>query len=487
MVGFGFAGAAAAVAAADAGLSVLVLEKQDLPGGISITSGGGVAAARDACAAFGCLRTACGGRTPDPVLRAFAQGLTEIESWLRSLTADGQYQIAYAPGDVGYDLPGRSAVGWVKISPGLHAEGRQEPPGLRGGARLFRLLQDAVTRRDITVLTGTPARRLLRTDCGGVNGVTARRDGKDVIFRAHRGVILACGGFEWDTAMKQHYFEAVPVLPVTGRGNTGDGIRMAQAVGAGLWHMWHFHGAYGFHPPGFDMAVRHRFSGQRKPDSPVPWIVVDQDGRRYMNEVHPAPEDTNARPMQLFDPDRTGYPRIPSFAVFDDEARRRGPIGFPIRDPNGGPEYEWSQDNQKETRAGWIYRSDTLAELVQAARERHGVILRRLPETVERWNRQVGAGVDEDWGRPPGTMLPILSPPFHLVPVWPIVSNTQGGPWHDEHWRVLDAFGAPISGLYVAGELGSIFGHLYLLGGNLAECLVGGWVAARHAASQPGT
>jgi succinate dehydrogenase/fumarate reductase flavoprotein subunit len=49
---------------------------------------------------------------------------------------------------------------------------------------------------------------------------------------------------------------------------------------------------------------------------------------------------------------------------------------------------------------------------------------------------------------------------------------------------VLDPFGNPIAGLYTAGELGSAFGHLYMSGGNLAECFVGGDIAGRNAARE---
>jgi succinate dehydrogenase/fumarate reductase flavoprotein subunit len=47
----------------------------------------------------------------------------------------------------------------------------------------------------------------------------------------------------------------------------------------------------------------------------------------------------------------------------------------------------------------------------------------------------------------------------------------------------MNAFDEPIARLYVAGELGSVFGHLYLSGGNLTECFVGGRTAGREAAS----
>ncbi len=80
--------------------------------------------------------------------------------------------------------------------------------------------------------------------------------------------------------------------------------------------------------------------------------------------------------------------------------------------------------------------------------------------------------------------MPIRTPPYYYASMWPIVSNTQGGPVHDERQRVLDVFGEPIPGLYAAGELGSVFGHLYLSGGNLAECFAGGRIAGREAAGR---
>ena len=49
---------------------------------------------------------------------------------------------------------------------------------------------------------------------------------------------------------------------------------------------------------------------------------------------------------------------------------------------------------------------------------------------------------------------------------------------------MLDAFGAPIPRLFVAGEIGSVFGHLYMSGGNLAECFVGGRIAGLGAAAE---
>ena len=94
------------------------------------------------------------------------------------------------------------------------------------------------------------------------------------------------------------------------------------------------------------------------------------------------------------------------------------------------------------------------------------------------------AGADTEFGRPPGSMVTIAEPPFYAGEIWPVVSNTQGGPVHDAKQRIVDVHGEPIPRLYAAGEMGSCFGHLYLAGGNIAECFISGWVAGREAAGQ---
>ena len=79
-------------------------------------------------------------------------------------------------------------------------------------------------------------------------------------------------------------------------------------------------------------------------------------------------------------------------------------------------------------------------------------------------------------------MYPIEVPPFYAVPTWPIITNTQGGPVHNERQQVLDPFGQVIPRLYSTGELGSFFAHLYQLAGNLGECVLSGRMAGKSAA-----
>jgi succinate dehydrogenase/fumarate reductase flavoprotein subunit len=108
-----------------------------------------------------------------------------------------------------------------------------------------------------------------------------------------------------------------------------------------------------------------------------------------------------------------------------------------------------------------------------------------LSRTIADWNTACDAGVDAVHGRPASSMVKIAAPPFYYAEVWPVCSNTHGGPVHDADQRVLNAFEQPIGRLFAAGELGGVFGHLYISGGNLAECFVGGWLAGRHAANLP--
>src|SRR5687767_10975851 len=88
IAGFGFAGGASAVYAYDAGIKdILILEKTQYPGGLSITSGGGIVAGCEREQAFECVKAACAGRTPDDVVRAFSDGLCDLQGWLEELVA----------------------------------------------------------------------------------------------------------------------------------------------------------------------------------------------------------------------------------------------------------------------------------------------------------------------------------------------------------------------------------------------------------------
>ena len=282
---------------------------------------------------------------------------------------------------------------------------------------------------------GLAARRLITSPEGEVLGILAEDGNRPLRIRAERGVILATGGFENSPELCRQYFRAMPVYPLCTMSNTGDGIIMAQKAGAALWHMWHFHGSYGFKVPDFPFAFRSFLRGSRSPHVVVPWVLIDQGGRRFVNEYPPALQDTGARDLDRLDPETATYPRIPAYAIFDDAGRRLGPIADVIINDESYPPFTWSVDNSAEIARGWIHQADTLPALAAQI----GVPEKALQETVAGWNAAYAAGEDRDYGRQRSSMAPIAAAPFCAAPVWPIVTNTQGGPAHDVEQRVLDS------------------------------------------------
>ncbi|MBI4524700.1 MAG: FAD-binding protein [Deltaproteobacteria bacterium] len=480
IVGYGFAGGVAGISAHDSGARVLLLEKMPHPGGISILSGGGVAFARNAESALQYLKRTCNGTTPDEVLRTVANGMVEIIDWIRELarvsgTEPSQSELR---GHGTYPFRGTNDIDSIKLKDFPAYDSFPWAKGLRGGARLFKMIYDNVALRKIEVLFSTPAKRLITSAEGEVLGLAAENGGREIRVKARKAVILACGGFENNEAMKLQYFQAQPVYPVY-LGNTGDGIQMAQKAGAALWHMWHFHGAYGFKYPDFPFAIRHVWAGPRKDERKMVWIAVDRFGHRFMNEYHPAPQDTGARPLEFYDPDIQDFPRIPCYLIFDEQGRNLGPVAMVIVN-DARYHYLWSEDNKTEIEKGWIVKADSIKELAEQIK----VTPDNLEATIDRWNNHCTAGEDNDFHRPSKTMMPIIEPPFYAMEAWPIVSNTQGGPVHNPEQRVVDAMGTPIPRLYAAGEITSIFGHLYLEAGNITECFVGGRIAGKNAAAE---
>lgn len=483
VAGYGYAGAVAAIEAHDAGARVLLVEKADEPGGISVCSAGGLRITRDADAAFAYLVATNAGTTPEPALRVLADGMLSLPDYARRLTEGVGGTLGLRDSPANYPLPGYRSFGFAYVDdlPGFDVA--TAFPNVRGsaaGARLFAVLQENVRRRPgITVRLSCPAERLI-VEGESVVGLVA--GGKNIRAGA---VVLATGGFEAAEELKLRNWPLKPVLSAAVRTNTGDGIALAQKAGAGLWHMWHFHGSYGFrHPdPDYPFGIRLKRlpdwvpgEGVRE-DVRMSWILVDRDANRFGNEYEPYMQDTGHRAMEAFDPVTQSFARVPALLIVDAAGRAIYPLAAPT-----WHDAEVAQKFRGGTPAAFdellLRRFETIEGLAHAF-GRDPAILQR---TVDDWNLACATGSDGAFGRPPSSMMPIATPPFSAGEIWPIVSNTQGGPEHDAEQRVLDAFGTAIPGLWAVGELGSAFGHLYMSGGNIAECFVGGAIAGRGAA-----
>lgn len=502
VVGFGHGGGIAALTAARTGCRTLIVEKSAVPGGLSICSYGAVRSARDREQAYAYLRATCAGRTPDDVLRVLADGMCELEAYVRELACINGAVVVSSIEEAAqrekendpyrrrisanYPLPGTEAFYHTSVVdvPGFDAAAEYPwANGAPNGPKLFKVVHDNVRKAGVEVRFGTAAQRLVRDErTREIRGLIVRDAQGERELVARRGVVLASGGFEASIEFKTQFLETLPVLNAAARCNTGDGIRMAQDVGAALWHMWHVHGAYGFRhtDPAYPYGIRVKrfpdwFPGEaHRVQLKMPWILLDQYGKRFMTEYQPYTQDTGIRPLQYFDPVTQKFPRNPAFLVCDEAGRKLYPLGKATSNDEG-LRYDWSKDNLKEVELGIIKRATTLDGLAAAL----DIDAAAFKASIERWNAQCAAGQDADFSRPAGSMMPIVEPPFYGSPVYPTLSNTQGGPVHDAQSRIIDAYGTPIPRLYSAGELGSAFGHLYLSGGNIAECFVTGRVAGQ--------
>lgn len=464
VVGFGGAGAAAAITAHDLGAHVVVLEKQPAAAHTPSTrmSGGLVMAVDDAVQGAAYLSACAGGMVPDAVTAAWAAGAVDVLEWLAKTTGTGFSRINSAEHP---DLPGAGAIG-------VHQQGDAAfrlDPSAGGGDALFRGVADAVHTRGIDVRWETPAQRLLTRD-GRVVGV--RAGGREL--RARHGVILTCGGFEFDERMKQDNLRAHPVHFYGNPGNTGDGVRMAQAVGADLWHMNQMVGrAIGHFPHdggwlNFLLAL-----------DPPGHVICDRAGHRYADETMQAKLLHGFYYEMLhYDYERSTYPRIPSYWIFDERRRRAGPLTLTHLGACKVGLYDWSPDNSAEIASGWIGSGATVAEAAAAAGMPDPAAAERC---VAAYNAGCASGVDA-LGRDPETLVPLDAPPYYCVPLYPGGSNTCGGPRRDAAGRVLNPFDEPIDGLYAAGELGQPVGMAYPAdGANLSEAFCFGRIAARAA------
>jgi succinate dehydrogenase/fumarate reductase flavoprotein subunit len=473
VVGFGAAGVATALTAARRGADVLVLERQaataHTPSAkaaaafvLTVTDVEQGARYLDRCAA---------GTTPYAVSRAWAALAADLEGWLREACPG----ITSAPGEGMHgvaahaDFDGADAVRTLQFT----------VPGSTGrpGAELFvALAESAGATGRVRVAWNHRGRRLVRDDAGRVAGLDcALPDGSVRRIRARRGVVLTTGGFENDQGLVRQYLRAAPMYFAGNPDNTGDGLRMAQAAGAGLWHM---NGAEGRQVGRFDLGDG-RWLAFQMALPPGGYVVLDGAGRRFCDEHRYTRIHTVWYELLAYDVGTHTYPRIPAYWVFDARRFTAGPLVSSMIGPVSMGLYTWSPDNTAELARGWISAGATATELGTA-------LGMARPDAVDEAVADYNAGcaIGEDaFGRPASSLVP-LQPPFYAVPLYPGGVGTMGGPEHDEHGRVLDPFGDPIGGLYSAGSVGQMIGDLYPApGSGWSEALCAGRMAGAAAAT----
>lgn len=496
VVGSGAGGLVGALTAADLGLRALVVEKADTFGGTTALSGAGLwAPANLHVLAAGqpdnfdlareYLRHTVGDRTPQSMQDAFLDAATEVIGWLETKDVRFNYMSGYP--DYRPDLPGALLTGRA-ITPKTfpHARLGEVPAPVRpklamghggppitdpgptgpewGGQSLIAQLLIACASRGVDLWASTPFTDLVVED-GRVTGVRVVRDGAEETVAARLGVLLAAGGFERNEAMRKEYSVGPAARADWTLGvpeNTGDAIRAGMALGAATDLLDDCWWAPGFVRP--DGDVSFLLWERAAPGG----IVVDRDGRRWINEG----TDYNTFGHRMLEAEKSGRPVIPSWWVMDQHFIDT--YGFGGLRPGADPT-PWVE-------AGSLVRAETIAELAAT------IGTPALADTVARWNDGALAGVDDELGRgaedsherqllwvfhrypgiagphewPNPSLAPIATGPFYAGQVVLADLGTKGGLVCDEQARVLDTSGQPLPGLYACGNtMASMMGHAY--------------------------
>jgi succinate dehydrogenase/fumarate reductase flavoprotein subunit len=346
------------------------------------------------------------------------------------------------------------------------------------GQALIGALLEACLQRDIPLHTGVRARELVQ-DNGSIVGVIAERNGSICQIRARRGVIIATGGFEWNSELVASFLRGPLHGPASPPENEGDGLLMAMAVGASLGNMSEAWWMPTIPIPGEHVRGRPLYrlclAERTLPGS----IMVNGKGRRFANEA--ANYNDIGRAFHTFDPTRFAFENNPAWLIFDDVYQRRYPVaGYA---PGKAP-------------PGLLHTASDIAALASMI----DVDANALKATVERFNQYAAEGRDPDFDRgvsaydtyngdrtQPGvsaTLRPLSDGPYHAVRIVSGALGTKGGPRTDDRARVLDTRGQPIPGLYaagnaMAGSTGMVYGGA---GGTLGPALTFGYLAGKDAA-----
>lgn len=359
-------------------------------------------------------------------------------------------------------------------------------PYLTMGQALTSRLRLSLQERGVPLWTDAPVDELV-VENGRVVGAVVDRGGRPVRVEARAGVLVAAGGFEHDLAMRQRYQRA-PIgvdWTVGHEGNTGDGIRAGEAVGAALdtalmaeaW--WTPTVA----PPGQGPSVL--VIEKSLPHG----IFVTRDGHRFVNEA----ANYNDVGIAMYDTDAAGHGAVPAWWIVDATYRRRfimGPVGPGQMQPDRKLPSRLRPGN------GWLHKAETLDALAADL----GLDAVTLRATVDRFNTEARRGEDPDFGRgrtandryysdprvtPNPSLGPVETPPFYAVEVFPGDLGTKAGLVTDDEARVLRGDGAVIPGLFAAGNTAStVMGRSYPgAGATLAPAMVGGFVAAEAVAA----
>lgn len=440
VVGLGAAGLGAVLQATDEGASVIALEKAKTACGDAQFSHGvimGSGSRMDEAAGYHV--------TPEEI---------EAEAWYLNEIPDLDFAnfVVEQSGDLlnwleDHDMPFNNPADFKNIVyselPIYHE--------FEGWGAAFQVLAQQVDERAQEVLYETRATKLVQDSEGRVVGVICESGRDELAIKGTKGVILCTGGYGANNALMTAFDPRCNGIPYEGiPSNTGDGIIMAQSIGAAL-NTLRCEGCYSAfvcrHTKMYVNAEIHAQGG----------IFVGLDGKRFMAE------SSDVRLRQAVLP-------IEVYRHIQDEGAEWGRIIAP-----------YSEAVQATIDAGVeMIQADTIEELA----DKMGIDKKGLVEEIAHYNEMCAAGFDTDFQKTEG-LVPFEEGPFYGMEVNATVTITSGGLRTNNNSQVMrfrlheDGEGCmePMPGLYAGGE---IVGYQFKWGHALSNALTRGRTAVKH-------
>ncbi|MBO6562699.1 MAG: FAD-dependent oxidoreductase [Nisaea sp.] len=354
---------------------------------------------------------------------------------------------------------------------------------MNGNALVARLAKSCFDK-GVEIRTGAPVRELLKDDAGRVIGAEIDTPKGRTRVVARKGVVLAAGGFPHDPVRRKQLFPHAPSghehLSPAPPGNTGDGLRLGESIGAAVQDdLPHAAAWVPISRPVWSDGTRGTFPhfvDRSKPGV----IAVTRSGRRFVNESHSYHDFCQAMYARCMEEGG----EICAYFIVDHRVLRKYGLGYvkPFPVPY-----------KQHIKSGYLFTGKTLEELAAAI----GADPVQLRATVEAYNGPAARGEDPEFGKgstaynrslgdpehkPNPCVAPIGEGPYYAVRLEIGDLGTFAGLKTDANAQVLDGEGQPIPGLYAAGnDAASIMGGNYPGGGiTLGPAVTFGYIAARH-------
>ncbi|MFT4053629.1 MAG: FAD-binding protein [Novosphingobium sp.] len=460
VIGFGMAGACAAIEAAEAGASVIVIERTS--GGTGSTSaaaghfylGGGTAVQKacgfeDSVEAMAAYLEAASIAPPHEKIRSYCEGSVAHFDWLE--THGVPFDRSYYP-EKNVVQPGRECLIWTgneQVWP-YRDKAQPAPRGHKvafdgeegGGALALRMLSERAVALGVTTMVDTKVEALVREE-DRIIGVQVRSFGETRFVRADKAVVLCAGGFGQNPEMVAQYTPILQSTYIQGSPyDDGLAIRLGMAAGGDTEHMEQAFLTSPFYPP----------------QDLLKGVLINAQGKRFVAEDSYHSRSSMACAQQ---PGGTAY------LVVDAEI-----FAYP----------RWASLTNQTLVDGF----ETIAEMERGLDLPTG----SLQATMEAYNRHAAQGEDPEFRKYPKWIKPLDKGPFAAFDLSfgkaVYTGFTLGGLKTSVDGEVLDAGDAPVPGLYAAGACASNIAQDssgYASGTCLGEASFFGRRAGAHAAA----